>query len=99
MQSVQTVEDFALLIRNRRRALGLSQAQLAEKVGASRQWLIDIEKGKPRAELGMVLQVLAELDVQLQVKTARARRRETIDKDKGEAQIQALAQAFQFLDK
>ncbi|NLJ61801.1 MAG: helix-turn-helix transcriptional regulator, partial [Alcaligenaceae bacterium] len=98
MQSVQTVEDFALLIRNRRRALGLSQAQLAEKVGASRQWLIDIEKGKPRAELGMVLQVLAELDVQLQVKTARARRRETIDKDQGEAQIQALAQAFQFLD-
>ena len=99
MQSVQTVEDFALLIRNRRRALGLSQAQLAEKVGASRQWLIDIEKGKPRAELGMVLQVLAELDVQLQVKTARARRRETIDKDQGEAQIQASAQACQFLDK
>lgn len=99
MQSVQTVEDFALLIRNRRRALGLSQAQLAEKVGASRQWLIDIEKGKPRAELGMVLQVLAELDVQLQVKATHTRRRETIDKDQGEAQIRALAQAFQFLDK
>ena len=33
--------------------LGLDQAELAEKAGTSRKWLIEVEQGKPRAEIGL----------------------------------------------
>lgn len=54
----RTPTDIGLTIRERRLELGLDQAGLAAKVGVSRQWLIEVEKGKPRAEIGLVLRVL-----------------------------------------
>jgi len=36
-------------------------------VEVSRQWSIEIEKGKPRAEIGLVLRTLAALDLTLSV--------------------------------
>ena len=39
--------------RRARLARGLSQAQLAEKVGASRRWVVEIEAGKPTSEFGL----------------------------------------------
>ena len=53
------------IIRDRRRRLGLEQKALAEKVGVSRQWIINIEKGKPRAALGLVLRTINALGIQL----------------------------------
>ena len=47
-----------MVIRQRRKALGWDQAQLAERVGVSRQWVIEVEKGKPRVELQLVLRTL-----------------------------------------
>jgi len=38
---------------------------LAERVGVTRQWVIDIEKGKPRAELGLALKALQVLGLML----------------------------------
>jgi len=55
-----TVRDVALVARDRRSALGWSQAQLAAKVGVGREWIIQFEKGKPTAEWGLVLRVLRE---------------------------------------
>lgn len=60
--------DLGLMIRERRRALGLDQSALAERVGVSRQWVIDIEKGKPRAPLELVLRALAALELELDIK-------------------------------
>lgn len=60
---IRTPSDMGALIRDRRRACKLGQQQLAEKVGVSRQWLIDVEKGKSRAELGLVLRTLEALEV------------------------------------
>lgn len=59
--------DLGLVIRARRKALGLDQRALADRVGVSRQWIVAIEQGKPGAELGLVLRTLRELDIQLAV--------------------------------
>lgn len=62
---VRTPRDLGLVIADRRRQLGLDQAELARRAGVSRQWIIAIEKGKPRAELGLVLRTLRALEVDI----------------------------------
>lgn len=96
MQPVITTEDIAELIRSRRRELKINQAELAARIGVSRQWIIDIEKGKPRAELALILATLAALDLQLQCKVQK-RAVSTVDVKQGEEKIRALADAFDFL--
>ncbi len=54
-------------IRDRRRTLGLDQRRLAERAGVSRKWIIDIEQGKPRAELGLVLRTLHALGLEIRL--------------------------------
>lgn len=97
MHQLITTEDFAVLMRSRRRELKLSQAQLAEQIGVSRQWVIDIEKGKPRAELALVLSVLEALGIQLQTKMSPVKAAVQIDAKQGEEKIRSLADAFDFI--
>ena len=66
---VRTPGDLGLAIRERRKALGLDQQELAKKVGVSRLWIIEIEKGKPRAEIGLVMRTLLALDLELRIST------------------------------
>jgi HTH-type transcriptional regulator/antitoxin HipB len=63
--NVRTPIDLGFAIRDRRRRLNLGQDELAAKVGVSRKWIIDIEKGKPRAEIGLVLRTLDALGLRL----------------------------------
>ncbi|MGE6335051.1 helix-turn-helix transcriptional regulator [Stenotrophomonas sp. NPDC077659] len=67
MDVLRTSRDLGLVIRQRRKALHWDQAQLAERVGVSRQWVIEMEKGKPRAELQLVLRTLNVLGLILTV--------------------------------
>ena len=60
-----TPTDIGLLIRERRRALRLDQAELARRAGVSRQWIIGMEKGKGRADLSLVLRTLGALGIVL----------------------------------
>lgn len=62
---IHTPEDLGHVIRERRKGLGLDQAALAERAGVSRQWVVEVEGGKPRAEVGLVLRVLRVLGVEL----------------------------------
>ena len=57
--------DLGLAIRQQRRRLGLNQTDLAGRAGVGRQWIVAIEQGKARAELGLVLRTLAALDLSL----------------------------------
>ncbi len=45
----------------------MTQQQLARAAAVGRQWIVEIEAGKPRAELGRVLQTLAALDLSLTI--------------------------------
>lgn len=62
---IRTPRELGATIKDRRRKLHLGQRELAEKVGVSRQWLIEVEKGKPGAEVGLVFRTLAALGITL----------------------------------
>lgn len=50
-------------MRDARIAAQFTQAELAERAGVSREWLIGLERGRrPRAELTKILEVLSVLD-------------------------------------
>jgi HTH-type transcriptional regulator/antitoxin HipB len=72
---VRTAADLGALIRDRRKQLKLDQATFAKRLGVSRQWVIEIERGHPRAELGLVLRALDSLDLQIDTIANRAKRR------------------------
>ena len=61
MVRVGTPRELGLLVRERRHELRLSQQQLADRAGVGRPWLVSVEAGHPRAELGKLLALLAEL--------------------------------------
>lgn len=67
---VRTAADLGSLIRSRRRELGLRQEELAKRVGVSRLWVIEFERGKPRAEVGLVLRTLTALGLDVDVSPA-----------------------------
>ena len=62
---VHTPRDVGNLVRDRRHDLRLTQQQLADRAGVSRPWLASVEAGHPRAELGKLLSLLAELELVL----------------------------------
>ena len=62
---IRTASDLGALIRGTRQKLGLDQISLARKAGTSRKWLVEVENGKPRAEIGLILQTLKALGVTL----------------------------------
>ena len=62
---IRTPSDMGALIRAQRTALHLDQKTVAEKVGVSRQWMVDVEKGKPGAEIGLVMRTIDALGIVL----------------------------------
>ncbi|MDR2973195.1 MAG: type II toxin-antitoxin system Y4mF family antitoxin [Propionibacteriaceae bacterium] len=56
-------EAVAATVRAARKRAGLSQAELALKAGVGRRFVVDVEAGHPRAELGKVLAVLDAVGV------------------------------------
>lgn len=54
---------IGLLVHDTRTAAGVTQTELANRIGASRFWVADFEKGKPGAELGLALKALAALGI------------------------------------
>jgi HTH-type transcriptional regulator / antitoxin HipB len=64
---IRTASDLGALIRERRLKFGLDQLALARKAGTSRKWLVEVENGKPRAEIGLILRTLKALGVTLSV--------------------------------
>jgi len=72
---VRTPADLGAVIRDRRKQLKLDQAAFAKRIGVSRYWVIMIERGHPRAELGLVLRAFDVLDIQLDASIRETNRR------------------------
>lgn len=62
---VRTATDLGALVRDRRTDLGWSQELLASKVGVSRLWIVQLEKGKRTVQLSLALRTLKELGLAL----------------------------------
>ena len=73
---IRNAADVGAIIRERRRKLRLDQLALAKRVGVSRRWIVDIEKGKPRAGIELVLRTLTALGVSLTPSTRPPARRD-----------------------
>ena len=71
IMTIRSPGDLGLLIRDRRKQLGLDQQALAQRAGVSRQWIVEVEQGKPRAAIGLLLKTLRALDLELEAKPAR----------------------------
>lgn len=65
MRRVSNVRELGAAIRARRVDLGRTQGDVAASAGVSRQWLSEVEAGKPTAEVGRVLAVFDALDLDL----------------------------------
>jgi len=69
---LRNARELGLLIRDRRRALSLSQADLAARIGASRHWVMSVEAGKSSVELGLVLNALSALGLVCNLRPGQA---------------------------
>jgi HTH-type transcriptional regulator/antitoxin HipB len=54
-------EQLGRSVRLKRKEHGLSQLAFAAQLGVERKWVIHLEAGNPRAELGLVLKALHAL--------------------------------------
>jgi HTH-type transcriptional regulator / antitoxin HipB len=63
---LRTPEELGVLVREKRRALKLSQSAVAKPAGTSREWIVDLEKGKPRVQLSLVLRTLVVLGIAIE---------------------------------
>lgn len=64
-RNVATAEDLGRAIRDRRKALGISQGELAMQSGVSIPTVSAIENGKETARVGLVLQLCQDLGLRL----------------------------------
>lgn len=64
---IRSPEELGLLVRQERKDQHLSQEALAQRIGASRQWVRMLEQGKPRLELGLTLRALTALGLTIDI--------------------------------
>ena len=64
---ITSTMEFGRKIRNKRKKLGYTQAQLSEYTGFSTSFISDLENGKETAELGKALFLLQLLGLDLAI--------------------------------
>ena len=69
---IKSATTLGELVRDQRKQRGWSQTVLAEKVGVSRLWIGQFEKGKETVELGLALKALQALGLTLEASLQRA---------------------------
>lgn len=62
---IRRPSELGAIIAAARRNRGLTQGELADRLGVSRVWLGQIERGKSSARIDLVFRVLNELNVAL----------------------------------
>jgi len=60
---IVSIADLADVVRSRRIELGISQEEIARRIGVSRRWVWQVEAGKATAEIGLVLRLTQALDL------------------------------------
>lgn len=67
---INSAGDLGVRMRDQRLRLRLSQAELARRIGVSRYWIMELERGNTGAEIGLVFKALAALKLDVDVRTA-----------------------------
>lgn len=67
---IHNVRELGTRMRDQRLQLGLTQAELAKRVGVTRFWVMQVERGSAGAEIGLILRALSALDLEIDVRAA-----------------------------
>lgn len=62
-----TPSEIGDIVRTTRKAAGLRQDELAGAAGVGLRFIVDLEAGKPTAQIGKALQVLAALGCSIEI--------------------------------
>ena len=65
---IKTAKDLGILIRQRRKEMGLSQADLAGICNVGNRFLVELEAGKPTVQFDKALSVAANVGLELHVR-------------------------------
>ncbi|WP_435735874.1 helix-turn-helix domain-containing protein [Cellulosimicrobium sp. PMB13] len=65
--TARSARDLGAFVRRTRRARGLTQAQLADELGISRQYLSELENGVENLYVTRLFEVLDELGATMQL--------------------------------
>lgn len=63
---VTSARELGALVKELRKQRALSQEDLAQRVGVSRQWIVGLEQGRARA-FDLVMRTLASLDLAIEI--------------------------------
>ena len=69
-----TPAEIGDIVRSTRKAAGLRQDELAGAAGVGLRFIVDLEAGKPTAQIGKTLQVLATLGCSVEITPPAARK-------------------------
>lgn len=63
--AIKSAAEFGRVVRERRRALGLTQEELAARCGVGKRFIVDLEGGKQTTQLGKALTAANEVGITL----------------------------------
>lgn len=67
-----TPEELGGFVRKERKAMGLTQAELALTSGTGMRFISDLENGKPTCQIGKTLTVLKTLGLRLTLSSSHS---------------------------
>ena len=67
-----TPEELGRFVRKERKAMGLTQAELALTSGTGMRFIGDLENGKPTCQIGKTLTVLKTLGLRLTLSSSHS---------------------------
>jgi y4mF family transcriptional regulator len=70
MKTIRNSRDLGLVIRQERKSIGVTQKQLAMTAGVGLRFLIELERGKPTAQMEGVFKVLQALGIEISLLTS-----------------------------
>lgn len=63
--TIRTEDQISMMLQSFRKVRGLSQSELAERLGISQQSLSDLERNPTKASAGRLFRLLAALQVEM----------------------------------
>lgn len=66
---IRTPRELAMRLKETRQEQGLSQAELADRIGVSRRWVSQLESGKKTLEVGLVLRAIKALGLECDIRS------------------------------
>lgn len=63
------MKEIGAALRQERKKLGVTQADLAMSAGTGLRFVVDLEKGKPTVQAGKMLDVLQALGLRLELRS------------------------------